>query len=365
MLDVSCAASWTATSPRPAHSAASKTRHWARALPRCRTSCTAADRPRSRHRAAQPGPGRTVGSEVCDAGMRCGRPGCGGSIEGGYCDECGMAPPRVPPPATSSTEALSGTGVPEIPLSCIESHVENADDDTTPSAVEVSSREARTRSRPRRLGTGLVEMPLVEVRDPESALMVDPSVPEGRRSCAACQAPVGRSVGGAPGRAEGFCRSCGAPFSFRPTRPRRPGRRAVRDRRLPRPRRARLDLPRPRSQRVADRWVVLKGLLDTRRPGRDGGGARGAPLPGRGRAPQHRQDPQLRRARRRRLHRHGVRAAARACASCSTSGGRPNGGAARPAAGQPRPSSTCSRSCPRSATCTTAACCSATSSPTT
>ena len=51
------------------------------------------------------------------------------------------------------------------------------------------------------------------------------------------------------------------------------------------------------------------------RRGRHGGGAGRAALPGRGRAPQHREDPQLRRARRRRLHRHGVRRTATACAS--------------------------------------------------
>ena len=43
-------------------------------------------------------------------------------------------------------------------------------------------------------------------RDPESAVMADPSVAEARRFCAECKAPVGRSRRATPGRTEGFCR---------------------------------------------------------------------------------------------------------------------------------------------------------------
>jgi hypothetical protein len=34
----------------------------------------------------------------------CGRPGCGGTIEGGYCDTCGLAPD----PAAGTGEARGG-----------------------------------------------------------------------------------------------------------------------------------------------------------------------------------------------------------------------------------------------------------------
>jgi serine/threonine-protein kinase PknG len=92
--------------------------------------------------------------------------------------------------------------------------------------------------------------------------MADPMVPENRRFCGRCDEPVGRSRDGAPGRAAGFCRKCGAPFSFEPKL--RPD-----------------DLVGgqyevvgclahggmgwvylARDRNVSDRWVVLKGLLN-------------------------------------------------------------------------------------------------------
>jgi serine/threonine-protein kinase PknG len=96
--------------------------------------------------------------------------------------------------------------------------------------------------------------------------MVDPKVPEDRRHCAMCDSPVGRSVGATPGRTEGFCRQCGHPFSFTPKL-------------------ATGDLVAKqyevqgclahgglgwiylaRDRNVADRWVALKGLLNTGDP---------------------------------------------------------------------------------------------------
>ena len=76
--------------------------------------------------------------------------------------------------------------------------------------------ERHVASRPRRLGVGLVEVPPVPARDPATAVMAEPQVAEHRRFCGECDEPVGRSRGGVPGRTEGFCRSCGHPFSFSP-----------------------------------------------------------------------------------------------------------------------------------------------------
>jgi serine/threonine-protein kinase PknG len=123
---------------------------------------------------------------------------------------------------------------------------------------------SRTRSSGRsRLGAGLVEIPPVAFRDPAGAIMADPSVPETRRFCARCDEPVGRGRDGATGRTSGFCRKCGAPFSFEPKL--HPG-----------------DLVAgqyevggclahggmgwvylAKDRNVSDRWVVLKGLLNT------------------------------------------------------------------------------------------------------
>ena len=93
--------------------------------------------------------------------------------------------------------------------------------------------------------------------------MANPQVPEDKRSCAKCGAPVGRSIDGKPGRSEGFCPQCGHGFSFTPKL--QPG-----------------DLVAgqyevagalahgglgwiylARDRNVSNRWVVLKGLLNT------------------------------------------------------------------------------------------------------
>ncbi len=100
-------------------------------------------------------------------------------------------------------------------------------------------------------------------RDPASAVLADPRVPENRRYCANCEQPVGRGRDGRPGMTEGFCRNCGTRFSFSPKL--EPG-----------------DLVAgqyevlgclafgglgwiylARDHNVSDRWVVLKGLLNT------------------------------------------------------------------------------------------------------
>jgi serine/threonine-protein kinase PknG len=101
-------------------------------------------------------------------------------------------------------------------------------------------------------------------------VLKDPVVPEKRRFCARCDSPVGRSRGDQPGLTTGFCPSCRAPYSFLPRLS--PGdllggRYEVlgclahgglgwiylaRDRNV--------------SDTVADRWVVLKGLIDTGDP---------------------------------------------------------------------------------------------------
>ncbi|MEV7670476.1 tetratricopeptide repeat protein [Streptomyces sp. NPDC088752] len=116
-----------------------------------------------------------------------------------------------------------------------------------------------------RLGAGLVSVPEVPRPDPRGAVMENPEVPERKRFCSRsdCGAPVGRARGDRPGRTEGFCTSCGHPYSFVPKL--RAG-----------------DIVHGQyevagclahgglgwvylavDRAVSDRWVVLKGLLDT------------------------------------------------------------------------------------------------------
>jgi serine/threonine-protein kinase PknG len=96
-------------------------------------------------------------------------------------------------------------------------------------------------------------------------VLENPEVPERKRFCSRsdCGAPVGRSRGEVPGRTEGFCTKCGHPYSFVPKL--RTG-----------------DIVHGQyevmgclahgglgwvylavDRAVSDRWVVLKGLLDT------------------------------------------------------------------------------------------------------
>ncbi|WP_449657333.1 tetratricopeptide repeat protein [Streptomyces chisholmiae] len=101
--------------------------------------------------------------------------------------------------------------------------------------------------------------------EPRDAVLSNPEVPERKRFCGnhECGARVGRSRHGRPGRTEGYCTRCGHPYSF-----------------VPKLRRGDLVKDQYRiagclahgglgwiylavDTAVSDRWVVLKGLLDT------------------------------------------------------------------------------------------------------
>ncbi|MFE3073796.1 tetratricopeptide repeat protein [Streptomyces sp. NPDC059247] len=136
---------------------------------------------------------------------------------------------------------------------------------TAPSVSVRSSGASTGQSARNRLGAGLVAVPEVPRPDPRGAVMDRPEVPERKRFCSRsdCGAPVGRSRGDRPGRTEGFCTKCGHPYSFVPKL--RGG-----------------DVVHGQyevagclahgglgwvylavDRAVSDRWVVLKGLLDT------------------------------------------------------------------------------------------------------
>jgi serine/threonine-protein kinase PknG len=236
--------------------------------------------------------------------IACTQPGCGGVIEDGYCASCGMAPAAVPPPSAGSPGATraprgapAGTGTPPAAGSApgtaspgfasgpagygqTASYGQSAGSrsgqgsgyvsggaSVTGSGPSGSRRGSRSSSGRRSsrggLGAGLVEVPHVPARDPSTAVLANPQVPENRRYCGNCDQPVGRGRDGRPGLAEGFCRNCGTPFSFRP----------------------KLEAGElvagqyevlgclahgglgwiylAKDRNVSDRWVVLKGLLNT------------------------------------------------------------------------------------------------------
>ncbi|MBU3067530.1 protein kinase [Nocardia sp. NEAU-G5] len=183
---------------------------------------------------------------------RCEQPGCSGVIEDGYCTVCGLAPEDAAARSASTPRSATVAGA-------------------SSGISRRSTRRGSSRSRSNRtsrssrghLGAGLVTIAPVPYRDPSTAIMTDPQVPERDRFCSRCGNEVGRGHDGRAGRSEGFCAHCGAGFSFTPKLS--PG-----------------DLVSgqyevlgclahgglgwiylARDRNVSDRWVVLKGLLDS------------------------------------------------------------------------------------------------------
>ena len=212
----------------------------------------------------------------------CTQPGCTGQVLDGYCDVCGS------PAAAGVVSASAVAGAAPV-VSATSAATTPAGLAPSPSAVSRASNRlpssplgsaranggthvtrrvgtSSTRLRGARLGAGLTTVPPVPAVDAAAAIMVDPQVPEDRRSCPNCGAAVGRSRDGHPGRTEGFCPQCRAPYSFTPKL--QPGELvggqyevvgalahgglgwiyAARD------------------KNVSDRWVVLKGLLNSGDP---------------------------------------------------------------------------------------------------
>jgi serine/threonine-protein kinase PknG len=83
--------------------------------------------------------------------------------------------------------------------------------------TSLATSRATTRAT-RAFTAALVSLPPVVPPDPVSVVLTDPQVAEDHRFCSNpdCNAPVGRSRGDVPGRAEGFCPRCGQTFSFTP-----------------------------------------------------------------------------------------------------------------------------------------------------
>ncbi|MEU3410519.1 tetratricopeptide repeat protein [Streptomyces sp. NPDC006658] len=225
-------------------------------------------------------------------GQTCQRPGCGGAYEdvgGGelYCDTCGLAPVvsaggdpsaggMVVSPATGVAGRAAGSGGPGSARTASQSSrsrrsvsgrlSRSVSGRSTGRSVSVRGSGSSSGVSARgRLGAGLVSVPQVPRPDPRAMVLERPEVPERKRFCSRsdCGAPVGRARGDRPGRTEGFCTKCGHPYSFVPKL--RAG-----------------DIVHGQyevagclahgglgwiylavDRAVSDRWVVLKGLLDT------------------------------------------------------------------------------------------------------
>lgn len=234
----------------------------------------------------------------------CQRPSCEGSYEDMgdgelYCDTCGLAPVVAPGGMLRSTPtgmAVAGRGGSGSGSARSSSRASSATSSGASSRSSRSSRSATSRrsvsgrlsralsgsstgrsvsvrssgastgqSGRNRLGAGLVSIPEVPRPDPRAAVMENPEVPERKRFCSRsdCGAPVGRARGERPGRTEGFCTKCGHPYSFVP---KLRGGDVVHGQYevagcLAHGGLGWIYLAVDRA--VSDRWVVLKGLLDT------------------------------------------------------------------------------------------------------
>jgi serine/threonine-protein kinase PknG len=206
-----------------------------------------------------------------------------------YCGTCGLAPLPAAAPAAQGAQA-GAAAVPPARSGSDSGHSSASSGSSrsvrsssqasrrsvsgrlsqtlTGSSGSVSVRSTRgSTSGPTRgkLGAGLVTVPPIARFDPAAAVLENPEVPERKRFCSKsdCGAPVGRSRGDRPGRTEGYCTKCGHPYSFTPKL--RPGD-IVHGQYLVKGCLAHGGLGwiyLAVDRAVSDRWVVLKGLLDT------------------------------------------------------------------------------------------------------
>ncbi|MGX9889088.1 tetratricopeptide repeat protein [Streptomyces sp. NPDC002276] len=232
---------------------------------------------------------------MSEAQRKCQRPGCEGSYEDVgdgelYCDTCGLAPVvaangKLGSPPTGMTGGKGGSRGSGSSSSRTSSRSSRTSSQSSKSRRSVSGRLSRSvsgqstgrsvsvrssgsssaSSTRGRLGVGLVQVPDVPRPDPRAMVLENPEVPERKRFCSRsdCGAPVGRSRGDSPGRTEGFCTKCGNPYSFSP---KLAGGDVVHGQYevvgcLAHGGLGWVYLAVDRA--VSDRWVVLKGLLDT------------------------------------------------------------------------------------------------------
>ena len=161
------------------------------------------------------------------AEIKCNQPDCGGTMEDGFCNNCGVAYESAE--ATLAAGAQSGvantgvihdastartvsqklgayrasaagtatfarttrlnTGKGQDATGTADSRAIGAQG--TKSSRRTSSRRVSTR---RQMGIGLVEIPELPPLDPSTIVLTDPHVPEQKRFCAKCDEPVGRKT---------------------------------------------------------------------------------------------------------------------------------------------------------------------------
>ncbi len=152
------------------------------------------------------GAGRQGGRPAAVSSGPCRQPGCAGHIYDGYCDVCGT-PAEAEPVSSASTATRTRTSV----------HLGST---AFGSARATSFGERRVRRLSSgshdvgRIGAGLTRVPPAPAIDPAKAVLREPEVPLSARVCSRCGSKVGQGAENVASRSEGFCPSCGAPYSF-------------------------------------------------------------------------------------------------------------------------------------------------------
>ncbi|MCA0294980.1 MAG: serine/threonine-protein kinase PknG [Actinobacteria bacterium] len=189
---------------------------------------------------------------------KCRQPGCPGNIVDGYCDVCGspdIAPgPSAPPSPGSLSVARTSIHLGSTALGSAR-------------ATSFGGRPTRHTSSERlttgRIGAGLTRVPPAPAIDPAKAVLAKPEVPLDARVCPRCGTKVGQGAENVASRSEGFCPSCGSPYSF--TVKLTPGDVVANQYEvvgaLAHGGMGWIYLAKDRN--VSERWVVLKGLLNT------------------------------------------------------------------------------------------------------
>ena len=206
----------------------------------------------------------TPSAPIGAAAGQCTQPDCGGTIVDGYCDVCGS--PGADAPAAAAGIAETPSTVSRASNRLASTALGSAR--TSAGGTKITRRvgTSSTRLRGARLGAGLTSIPAVPAVDAALAILENPMVPEERRNCPNCESPVGRSRDGQPGRTEGFCPKCRNPFSFTPKLQQGDlvgGQYEVAGA-LAHGGLGWIYVARDRN--VSDRWVVLKGLLNSGDP---------------------------------------------------------------------------------------------------
>lgn len=138
-------------------------------------------------------------------GGACRQGRCAGVIEDGYCNVCGLAEVKR---VAAAASALTGSAR-SAPVTS--SRVTTGTGSSPVSRSGAGSRRtssSTSRASRKQLGAGLVTLPDLPSADPERAVLLEPVVPERKRFCPRCEAPLRREAG--------FCGKCGMKYSFVP-----------------------------------------------------------------------------------------------------------------------------------------------------